>query len=138
MTWPAVHVTRSFDQDVASVALVAGDPAMLPAWASGLSAGIRQQAGRWLTDSPMGVVDVAFSGPTERGVLDHDVTLPDGTVVHNPFRVVPNDRGSEAVFTVFQRDGMSDADFRADVEAVRSDLDRLAGLLDEQQSRSRG
>ena len=131
MTWPAVHISRSLDHDVATVSSVAGDPANLPAWAAGLSTGIRQEDGRWITDSPMGVVEVTFIGPVELGILDHDVTLPDGSVVKNPFRVVANDQGSEAVFTVFRRDGMSEAQFQADAEAVRRDLDQLAVLLAE-------
>ncbi|MBD8486232.1 SRPBCC family protein [Frigoribacterium sp. CFBP 8759] len=137
MTWPAVHISRAFDHDVAAVSSVAGDPENLPAWAAGLSAGIRHDEGRWFTDSPMGVVEVAFTGPVELGILDHDVTLPDGTVVSNPFRVVANDQGSEAVFTLFRRDGMSEADVESDVRLVRGDLDRLATLLDERLPRSR-
>ncbi|WAC51442.1 MULTISPECIES: SRPBCC family protein [unclassified Frigoribacterium] len=137
MTWPAVHISRAFDHDVTAVSSVAGDPENLPAWAAGLSAGIRHDEGRWFTDSPMGVVEVAFTGPVELGILDHDVTLPDGTVVSNPFRVVANDQGSEAVFTLFRRDGMSEADVESDVRLVRGDLDRLATLLDERLPRSR-
>jgi arylamine N-acetyltransferase len=126
MTWPAVHVSRPIEHDVAAVSRVAGDPAQLPSWAAGLSSGVRQEGGRWLADSPMGVAEVAFTGPVELGVLDHD-----GTVVHNPLRVLANDQGSEVVFTLFRRPGTSDADFTADVEAVERDLDRLAALLDE-------
>jgi hypothetical protein len=137
MTWPVLHISRAFDHDVAAVSSVAGDPAALPAWAAGLSAGIRQDEGRWITDSPMGVVEVAFTGPVELGILDHDVTLPDGSVVSNPFRVVANDEGSEAVFTLFRRDGMSEADLAADALLVRRDLDRLATLLDERFPRNR-
>ena len=137
MTWPAVHISRAFDHDVAAVSSVAGDPENLPAWAAGVSAGIRREDGRWRTDSPMGVVEIAFTGAVERGILDHDVTLPDGSVVQNPFRVVPNDQGSEAVFTLFRRDGMSEADFQSDADAVRRDLDRLAVLLRERPSRGR-
>jgi hypothetical protein len=85
----------------------------------------------------MGVVEVAFTGPVELGILDHDVTLPDGSVVRNAFRVVANDQGSEAVFTLLRRDGMSEADFHSDVDAVRKDLDRLAALLDERLPRAR-
>jgi hypothetical protein len=130
MTWPVVHISRSLDHDVAAVSSVAGNPANLPAWAAGLSSGIRQEDGRWITDSPMGVVEVAFTGPVELGILDHDVTLPDGSVVRNSFCVVANDQGTEAIFTLFRRDGMSEADFQSDADAVRSDLDRLAVLLD--------
>jgi len=137
MTWPAVHISRAFDHDVAAVSSVAGDPENLPAWAAGLSTGIRHDEGRWFTDSPMGVVEVAFTGPVELGILDHDVTLPDGTVVSNPFRVVANDQGSEAVFTLFRRDGMSEADVESDARLVHGDLDRLATLLDERLPRAR-
>ncbi|MCJ0700290.1 SRPBCC family protein [Frigoribacterium faeni] len=131
MTWPAVHISRSLDHDVATVSSVAGDPANLPEWAAGLSTGIRQEDGRWITDSPLGVVEVTFTGPVALGILDHDVTLPDGSVVRNPFRIVANDEGSEAVFTLFRRDGMSEAEFQADADAVRRDLDQLAVLLAE-------
>jgi hypothetical protein len=137
MTWPAVHISRAFDHGVAAVSSVAGDPENLPAWATGLSAGIRQDEGRWITDSPMGVVAVAFTGPVELGILDHDVTLPDGSVVSNPLRVVANDEGSEAVFTLFRREGMSEADVEADADIVRGDLDRLAALVDERFPRGR-
>jgi hypothetical protein len=129
MTWPALHVTRSADADVATVARIAGNPENLPLWAAGLGAGIRRESGRWYTDSPMGLVEVAFTGPTEAGILDHDVTLPDGTVVHNPLRVVPNDTGSEIVFTLFQRPGTTDEEFRADARLVDEDLGRLAALV---------
>ncbi|MDY0892923.1 SRPBCC family protein [Frigoribacterium sp. CFBP9030] len=131
MTWPAVHISRSLDHDVATVSSVAGDPANLPEWAAGLSTGIRQEDGRWITDSPLGIVEVTFTGPVELGILDHDVTLPDGSVVRNPFRIVANDEGSEAVFTLFRREGMSEEEFQADADAVRRDLDQLAVLLAE-------
>ncbi|MDN3496784.1 hypothetical protein QL996_12660 [Planococcus sp. APC 4015] len=130
MTWPALHVSRSVDADVAAVARIAGDPEKLPLWAAGLSTGIRRESGRWIADSPMGVVEVAFTGPIESGILDHDVTLPDGTVVHNPLRVLRNDAGSEIVFTLFQRTGMTDEEFRADARLIEADLARLAALVE--------
>lgn len=129
-TWPALHVSRSSDADVATVSRIAGDPENLPLWAAGLSTGIRRESGRWLADSPMGVVEVAFTGPLESGILDHDVTLPDGTIVHNPLRVLRNGSGSEIVFTLFQRTGMSDGEFRADARLIDADLDRLVALVE--------
>ena len=78
----------------------------------------------------MGVVEVAFTTSTGSGILDHDVTLPEGTNVHNPLRVIPNDMGSEIVFTLFKRTGMTDQEFRADARLVEEDLARLAKLLD--------
>jgi len=130
MTWPAVHISQSVERPPSEVAAFAGDPNNLPQWAAGLSAGIRLEADRWVTDSPMGTVEVAFTGPVEAGVLDHDVTFPDRTVVHNPLRVLRNDRGSEVVFTLYRRPGTSDADFDLDAATIREDLGRLRGLLE--------
>ena len=63
-------------------------------------------------------------------MLDHDVTMPDGEVVHNPLRVLRNDDGSEVVFTVYQRPGMTDEQFEQDAAAVAADLERLRALLE--------
>jgi hypothetical protein len=129
MTWDARHISRAIDRDPAEVAAFAGDPENLPLWAAGLSAGIRRDGERWVTDSPMGVVEVAFTGPVGYGILDHDVTLPDGTVVHNPLRVLRNDAGSEVVFTLYRLPGVDDAAFERDAAHVREDLARLEALL---------
>jgi hypothetical protein len=77
----------------------------------------------------MGRVTVRFAPINEYGVLDHDVTLPDGTVVNNPVRVLVHPDGAEVVFTVRQGDA-SDADFARDAAAVKADLERLKGLLE--------
>ena len=129
MTWKALHISQTIERSVDQVIAFASDPRNLPLWAGGLSTGIRRQDGRWVTDSPMGVVEVAFVGPAVTGVLDHDLTLPDGTVVHNPMRVLHNDRGSEVVFTLYQRPGMSDQELARDAAMVRADLTRLCDLL---------
>jgi hypothetical protein len=63
------------------------------------------------------------------GILDHDVTLPSGETFYNPMRVFPNKDGSELVFTLYQRPGMSEEDFRKDEEQIITDLQKLKGLL---------
>jgi hypothetical protein len=130
MTWSVQHISQTIDAPVEAVVTVAGDPKQLPRWAAGLSAGIRLESGRWLTDSPLGTIEVKYVGPTEWGILDHDVTLPDQTVVHNPLRVLRNDRGSEVVFSLFKRPGITDSEFDADAMIVREDLARLKNLVD--------
>jgi len=130
MTHPVRHISQAIERDPAAVSAFAGDPANLPLWAAGLSAGIRLEEGRWISDSPMGVVAVAFSGPTPLGILDHDVTLPDGTVVHNPLRVLRNDAGSEVVFTLYRLPGVTDEEFERDASLVAADLARLRSLLE--------
>ncbi|MFB2585200.1 SRPBCC family protein [Herbiconiux liukaitaii] len=135
MTWNVRHLTRSIDAAPAEVAAVAGDPAQLPRWAAGLSSGIRWEpdgsggGGRWVTESPMGLVEVRFTGAVDEGILDHDVVLPDGSVTHNPLRILPNDGGSEVVFTLFQLPSTSDEAFAADARLVQADLARLAALF---------
>ncbi len=130
MTWPVLHLTRTIESPPREVIAFAGDPANLPRWAAGLSSGIRNEGGHWLADSPLGDIEVAFVGPVEAGVLDHDVTLPDGTVVHNPLRVLRNDAGSEVVFTLFRRRGVTDAEFADDAAAIEADLEMLRTILD--------
>ena len=128
--FPVRHITQSIARTPAEVVAFAGDPANLPQWASGLSSGIRQRDGEWITDSPMGQVTVRFAPPNEFGVLDHDVVLPDGTTFHNPVRVLPNADGSEVVFTLFRLDGVDDAALEADAETIRADLECLAAVLE--------
>lgn len=103
----------------------------LPRWASGLASGIEQRNGQWFTDSPMGKVRVDMAPHNPFGVLDHDVTLPDGTTVHNAFRVTPcGDDASLLTFVVLRLQGVAQADFDADVAHVRRDLAALQQLME--------
>ena len=87
--------------------------------------------GRWVAESPMGTVEVAFAARNEFGVLDHRVTLPDGQAVDNPMRVIPDgDAACDVVFTLRRREGMTDAEFAADSAAVEADLAALKRLLE--------
>jgi len=109
---------------------IAADPSLLPRWAHGLAeAEPRVRAdGVVEVDSPYGVVTVAFVPRNDLGVLDHIVTLPDGTSVLNPLRVVAHPGGSEIVFTVRRTPGTSAQEHEADAAAVLRDLETLAGL----------
>ncbi|MFJ6696169.1 SRPBCC family protein [Streptomyces sp. NPDC091272] len=122
----SVHVDRTADE----VYAYASDPVNLPAWAHGLGGSVEKIDGRWVAESPMGRVVVAFAPHNELGVLDHDVTLPSGETVYNPVRVIRDGTGSEVVFTLRRQPEMSDADFERDAETVAGDLDRLRGLLE--------
>lgn len=104
----------------------------LPLWASGLASGITQEDGTWFAESPMGRVQVAMAAANDFGVLDHDVTLPDGTEVHNAMRVTPCGGGSLLSFVALRPEGASDEDFSADVAHVRQDLAALKDLLERQ------
>ena len=70
----------------------------------------------------MGHIVVRYAPPNPYGVIDHDVILESGDTFHNPVRVLPHDHGAEVVFTLRRQDGMSDADFDRDSQAVLADL----------------
>ncbi|HVM45051.1 MAG TPA: SRPBCC family protein [Candidatus Thermoplasmatota archaeon] len=131
MTWPARHVSVGIRRAPRDVYAFAADPRNLPRWASGLASGVRPEGDAWIADSPMGAVAVRFGAANDLGVLDHDVTLPDGTVVHNPLRVLASGEGSEVVFTLYRRDGMSAEELERDARIVAQDLAALRRLLEE-------
>jgi hypothetical protein len=57
------------------------------------------------------------------------MSLPSGETFYNPMRVFPNKDGSELIFTLYQRPGMSDRDFRNDEEQIKADLEKLKALI---------
>jgi hypothetical protein len=99
-------------------------------WASGLGKATRKAGGDWIVDGPLGEVKVRVAEENAFRVLDHDVTLPSGVTVHNPFRVLPNGAGSEVVFSVFRQPGTPDAEFQKDTKAVETDLRALKQVLE--------
>lgn len=110
----------------------ARDVENLPRWAAGLATAEvhpGDRDGELVAESPMGTVTFAFAPDNPFGVLDHDVTLPDGAVVHNPLRVLAHPDGAEVVFTL-RRLAMNDEEFDRDTAMVEADLERLKGLLE--------
>lgn len=108
--WRAQHITTSIARPPAEVIPVAAD---LSAWAAGVSDDMT----------------VTFAPGREFGILDHDVEVG-GETFHNPFRVLANDDGSEVVFTLYRRDGVTDEAFAADVAAITADLDSRRELAE--------
>ncbi|NUJ87832.1 SRPBCC family protein [Plantibacter sp. MCCC 1A11337] len=103
----------------------ASDVDNLPQWAAGLAqAEVVREGDALFVESPMGRVEVRFVESNRFGVLDHDVTLPSGTVVTNPVRVLAHPEGAEVVFTVRQIE-LDDAAFARDLATVEADLERL-------------
>lgn len=129
--WSVRHITVSIDRPPTAVYELASDPQNLPRWAKGLAGSItRIDDETWLADSPMGKVKVRFADANTFGVLDHDVTLESGVTIHNSMRVLPNAGGSEVLFSLFRRPGITDAEFESDASAVARDLRALKALLE--------
>ncbi|MGO4692189.1 YciI family protein [Glaciibacter sp. 2TAF33] len=126
----ARHVDVTVARPVADVYDYVRNPENLPAWAAGLGAAVHRVDGKWIAESPMGGVVVAFAPRNDYGVLDHDVTLPNGETVRNPMRVIAAPGGSLVVFTLSRRPGVTEAEFAADAATVSADLARLRGILE--------
>ena len=124
------YISEWIDRPAAEVYAFASNPANLPWWASGLGPAVEYTDGQWLADSPMGRVGVAFAPHNDFGVLDHDVTLPSGEVVHNPMRVIADGSACEVVFTLRRQPGVSDEDFARDGDTVAADLATLKRVLE--------
>ncbi len=131
MPTESLHIAEYVDRSPADVYAYASDPTNIPGWAPGLGTAVERVGDDWFVVTPDGTrVRLTFAGPNEHLVLDHDVHLPTGDSVHNPFRVLPLDAGSEVVFTLRRQPGMSDEDFAADRAAVAADLARLKQILE--------
>lgn len=128
----SIHVSTVIHRDPQAVYAFARDVDNLPRWAAGLaSSTVRRgeaDADTLIAESPMGTVRFTFVAENDLGVLDHDVELPDGTVVHNPLRVLAHPEGAEVVFTLRQLT-MTDEEFARDAAMVEADLERLRSLL---------
>lgn len=129
-TYTSRHLSETIDRSPADVYAFAADPRNLPAWASGLSTTIEEVDGAWVAESGLGRVTVEPAPHNQYGVLDHVVTLPDGSRVTNSLRVVPNGDGSDVVFSLVQLPGTDLDAFESDAAAVLRDLARLKALLE--------
>jgi hypothetical protein len=107
----------------------AADAANLPTWAPGFVVSIEKQGSHWVAQTTAGEARIQFAPQNGFGVLDHDVELPSGTF-HNPMRVIPNGAGSEVLFTLIQLSGISDEQFKVDLDTVRADLNKLRTVLE--------
>lgn len=106
------------------------DPANLPQWAPGFVKSIANVDEEWVAQTTLGELTFHFAPLNTLGVLDHGVTLASGEIFMNPMRVVANGDGSEVLFTVFQQEGATAAEFEKDVETVRADLNTLKAVIE--------
>jgi uncharacterized protein YndB with AHSA1/START domain len=127
----ARHIDIHIDRPREAVHAYVANPANLPAWAHGLGTSVERVGERWIApDSPMGRVTIAFVPANDLGVLDHDVTLPDGRTFNNPVRVLDDPPGSLLIFTLRIPPDADPADTERDADMVRADLLRLKNLLE--------
>ncbi len=127
----ARHIGISIDRPVEEVYAFLAEPENFPQWAEGLGHSFVHVEGMtWRAETPMGSMRILFSEPNRHGVLDHAVIPEHGPAMHNPMRVVANGDGAEVIFTLFQRDRMSDDEMAADAGMIMRDLAALKALLE--------
>lgn len=130
MIYPCRHISVSIDKPFHTVYAYVSDPRNLPRWASGLSQSeIIPSGDHWIAQSPMGKVQIKFAHKNDFGVVDHDVTLPSGEIVHNPLRVLKNGDSAEVVFTLYRLPNVSHENFEADASHVLKDLMKLKDVF---------
>lgn len=99
-------------------------------WASGLSkSSLSRDGDGWKAEGPDGPVRISFTDHNDFGVMDHCVTLGDGSVIYVPLRIIRNGDGAEVLFTLFRQPDMSDAKFTADADWIERDLLALKVLV---------
>lgn len=125
------HVSVVIHRPPSEVYEFAVEPDNLARWAGGLaSSEVTRDGDALLVSGPMGEIRVVFAERNLYGVLDHDVTTPDGTITSNPLRVVAHPEGAEVVFSVRQL-ALTDDELERDAELVQADLERLREVLEE-------
>jgi hypothetical protein len=131
MLHPATHVSVSIARPPQIVYDFVAEGSNLPLWAGSLCREARPgHEGEWILETAQGPARLVFAPRNPFGVLDHEVIVPGSAAVHVPLRVVANGDGAEVVLTLFRTEAMSDESHRADLLAVRRDLQALKGLLE--------
>lgn len=131
MTHLTRHINVSINRAANDVYNFMADPLNLPKWASGLAnAELKKIKDYWVTPSPMGEVKVKFVEHNAHGVLDHEVTLPNGEKNYNPLRVIKNSDGCDVVFTLFHLPRMTEEEFYKDAKWIENDLLTLKSIME--------
>jgi hypothetical protein len=87
---------------------------------------------------PHGEIGLTSNFVEELLLLDHTVTLSDGTEVLIPYRVAPNHRGSELIMTNVKSPGDSTADYEEQLRWMRTELDGAKRFVEERYGAGHG
>jgi uncharacterized protein YndB with AHSA1/START domain len=131
-----IHMTESRTVSIAirrrpdEVYEYLADPVNFPKWSVFIKE-ITREGDAWTATTPDGTVRMRFTPRNEFRVLDHTVTVSPQVQVYVPMRVLASpDGASEVIFTVFRLPGMSDVQYKRDIEMVLTDLAGLKRVLE--------
>jgi hypothetical protein len=129
-TLEAQHISISINRPFDDVNDFLSLPTNFEKWAAGLGKGFQQVNGEWVFEAGDSIAKIRFTAKNEFGVADHYVYPQPGIEIYVPMRVVPNENGSEVIFTLFRRPEMTDQQLVDDSAAVRRDLEKLKAVLE--------
>jgi hypothetical protein len=125
-------ITVSIRRPFAEVYEFLADPMNVTRWASVPESGMESQGGNdWLVELPSGRTIIRLSPRNNFGILDYQLFQPGespGDPI--PVRLIRNREGTDMQLVCFMREGMTEEEFRSEVEWTESDLQRLKTLLE--------
>lgn len=129
-TFQAKNISISIESPKDSVYHFASNPENLPKWLAFMKAISKKSPLVWVAETDLGKIEIEFVPKNIYGVLDHTITLPDGTIINNTLRIVENGKGSEVIFTLFKMPGKTNEEFESDASLVSADLTTLKNILE--------
>lgn len=127
---PVNIISITIDKPKDEVYKFASNPENFPKWLVFVQTIKKISVDSWKAETTMGNVTFDFFPENTLGVIDHNVTFPDKTVVHHSLRVIENGTGSKVVFVLFEMPGKTEADYKKEADAVRADLNKLKQVLE--------
>lgn len=129
ITYPARNISVSINRSAKDVYAFASNPENFPHWIAFIQE-ISKRGDAWIAQTSLGTIEFTFTPPNEFGIIDHQVRLPNGEAVSNPMRVIPNHKGCEFIFTLFEMPGRTQEEIEADAAAVLADLRNLKRIME--------
>ncbi len=125
-------ITVSIRRPYAEVYEFLADPMNFTRWASAPDSIMESMGGTdWLVDLPSGRSVIRLAARNAYGVFDYQVFAPgEGGGPTTPARLIPNEEGADFSLVWFRREGISDEQFRSEIEWAESDLQRLKAVLE--------
>lgn len=130
MTYPVKNISISIDKPVGKVYQFASNPESFPVWVEFIKSMRKEARDIWFAETDLGNIKIEFTPKNEFGIIDHLVTLPDGSTTNNPMRVIENGKGSELVFTLFWMPSRTVEEFNQDAKLVENDLKKIKQILE--------
>ena len=108
------------------------EPLNLPTWASNIGPTIEHVSGTdWASDTESGRVIFRYHPRNPYGILDYAAFQEGEEPFTVPMRIVANgEDGAEVLYTLYQRPGVTDAQFESEAAWIEADLLTLKTLLE--------